>query len=73
MGIGNLSNEQYERLRTGIRGKKVLNNIHNFDIFQNPEYAENFQYQVMERRTEHESSDRIASLIYMGEQITLKS
>lgn len=51
----------------GKRGAKYVSNIHNYDILQNRTYADKFFYQTMERRIEHESSDMIAQLIYMGE------
>ena len=57
-----------EKLRSSKRGNKLLSNVHNFDIFQNQAYADKFYFQWMERRTEHESSDMIAKLIYMSEE-----
>ena len=54
-------------LRTRARGKKVLSNTVNYDILSNKTYSNQFFYQWMEHRSEMESSDMIAKILYMGE------
>jgi hypothetical protein len=67
LNMGNVSESSLENLRTAKRGNNMISNVHNYDILQNPWYANAFSYQWMERRTEHESNDMVSRLIYMGE------
>ena len=65
--IQTLNNRSLEMLRTSTRGKKVLSNTVNYDILSNQTYSDQFFYQWMERRSENESSDMVAKILYMGE------
>ena len=54
------------------RRKKVMTNLYNYDILQNPKYADAFFYTPMEKREKDkeflvQTSDSVAKVIYMGE------
>lgn len=67
LNIKTMDDKNLEMLRTCKRGPKYLMNIYNYDILSNYRYCDEFFYMQMDKRVEHESSDFVAKVLYLGE------
>ena len=62
-----MDSQELENLRRAQRAKRVIQNTCNYDILSNHKYADLFYYDPLDRRKEHESSDMVTKLLYLGE------
>jgi hypothetical protein len=65
LNIKTISDEDFEHLKTSIRGKDHIINIANYDILSNTRYADKFYYNIMDR--EQGPSYYICRMLYLGE------
>ena len=57
-----------KKLKTEVRGDKMITNIINYDILANPWYNDKLYYSVMDERIQMETSDFVARALYFGEE-----
>lgn len=64
-----LEDEQLEALKAAKEGKKLILSISNYEILNNPAYANRFSYipeQYRDTEQEFEQSDKVISIVFLS-------